>query len=65
MKKFKVSAMCAVLCGSMMFSSCIGSFALFNKVKDWNEGVTDSKFVNEVLCPFHRFAESRSSYPTA
>ena len=49
MKKFKVSAMCALLCGSMMFSSCIGSFALFNKVRDWNEGVTDSKFVNELL----------------
>lgn len=49
MKKFKVSAICAVLCGSLMFSSCIGSFALFNKVKDWNESVTDSKFVNEVI----------------
>ena len=49
MKKFKVSAICAVLCGSLMFSSCIGSFALFNKVKDWNESVTDNKFVNEVI----------------
>ena len=49
MKKFKVSAMCAVLCGSMMFSSCIGSFALFNKVKDWNESLTDNKFVNELI----------------
>lgn len=49
MKKFKVSAMCALLCGSMMFSSCIGSFGLFNTLKDWNEGVTDNKFVNELL----------------
>lgn len=49
MKKFKVSAMCALLCGSMMFSSCIGSFALFNNLREWNMGVTDSKFVNEVL----------------
>ena len=49
MKKFKVSAMCAVLCGSMMFSSCIGSFALFNKVKDWKESLTDNKFVNELI----------------
>ena len=49
MKKFKVSAMCAVLCGSLMFSSCIGSFALWNKVKDWNESLTDNKFVNELI----------------
>lgn len=49
MKKIKVSAMCALLCGSIMFSSCIGSFGLFNKVRTWNEGVTDSKFVNELL----------------
>jgi hypothetical protein len=49
MKKFKVSAMCALLCGSLMFSSCIGSFALWNKVKDWNESLTDNKFVNELI----------------
>ena len=49
MKKFKVSAMCAVLCGSLMFSSCIGSFALFNKVKDWNESISDNKLVNELI----------------
>lgn len=49
MKKFKVNALCALLCGSIMLSSCIGSFGLFNKVRTWNEGVTDSKFVNELL----------------
>lgn len=49
MKKFKVSAMCAILCGSLTFSSCIGSFALFNQVREWNQSVTDSKFVNELL----------------
>lgn len=49
MKKFKVSAICALLCGSLMLSSCIGSFGLFSKVREWNEGVTDSKFVNELL----------------
>lgn len=49
MKKVKVSALCALMCGSIMFSSCIGSFGLFNKVRDWNEGVTDSKFLNELI----------------
>ena len=31
-----------------MMQSCIGSFALFNKVKNWNEHVGD-KFVNELV----------------
>lgn len=49
MKKVKISAMCLLLCGSMVLSSCIGSFGLFGKVRDWNEGVSDNKFVNELL----------------
>jgi len=36
------------LCCSILFSSCIGSFALFNKVKDWNQGI-GNKFVNELV----------------
>jgi hypothetical protein len=32
----------------MLFSSCIGSFALFNKVRTWNQGV-GNKFVNELV----------------
>jgi len=37
-----------VLCSSILFSSCIGSFALFNKVKTWNQGI-GNKFVNELV----------------
>lgn len=48
MKKFKGSVVVAVLCGSILFSSCIGSFSLFNKVKDWNMGLSN-KFVNELV----------------
>ena len=33
---------------SIMFSSCIGSFSLTNKLLDWNRNV-DSKFVNELV----------------
>lgn len=41
------------LCCTILFSSCIGSFALFNKVKTWNQGV-GNKFVNElVFVAFH------------
>lgn len=44
----------ALLFGSALFlNSCIGSFALTNKVKDWNNGVSN-KFVNElVFVAFH------------
>lgn len=49
MKKSRLSFIIAcALCGSMLFSSCVGSFALFNKVSAWNRGV-GSKFVNELV----------------
>ncbi|WP_085535166.1 DUF3332 domain-containing protein [Massilibacteroides vaginae] len=45
--------MAATLASSLMFTSCIGSFGLTNKLLDWNRGV-DSKFVNElVFIAFH------------
>lgn len=31
-----------------MFSSCVGSFGLFNRVAKWNQGVSN-KFVNELV----------------
>lgn len=47
MKKFfKFSAV--VLSAAIMFSSCIGSFSLTNKVQQWNESLGD-KFVNELV----------------
>ena len=48
MKKFKTTAICAILSGSLLFSSCIGSFGLWNGLKDWNQGV-GTKFVNEIV----------------
>lgn len=45
-KSFKFAAV--LLSASLMLSSCIGSFSLTNKVKDWNEGLGD-KFVNELV----------------
>ena len=47
-KKHLVVATVIALSASMMMQSCIGSFALFNKVKNWNEHVGD-KFVNEIV----------------
>ena len=45
-KTFKLTAL--LLAATIMFSSCIGSFRLTNKVKDWNEGI-GNKWVNELL----------------
>lgn len=47
-KKHLIVATVVALSASMMMQSCIGSFALFNKVKTWNEHVGD-KFVNELV----------------
>ncbi len=47
-KKYLIVAAVVALSASMMMQSCIGSFALYNKVKTWNEHVGD-KFVNELV----------------
>lgn len=49
MKKKYFTVGAVLLCaGSLMFSSCIGSFALTNKLLNWNKQV-GSKFVNELV----------------
>lgn len=50
MKKNKLTmAVIVLLSGSLMFSSCIGSFGLTNKLLGWNKGVGDNKFVSELV----------------
>lgn len=52
-KKNVTLLVAATLAGSMMFTSCIGSFGLTNKLLSWNRSI-DSKFVNEfVFIVFH------------
>jgi len=49
MKKYYLTVACIAALGcSMMLQSCIGSFALTNKVLKWNKQV-GSKFVNELV----------------
>ena len=49
MKKIKIAVAAILLAGgSLLFSSCIGSFALTKSVMNWNHGV-GSKFVNELV----------------
>ena len=45
-KTFKLTAL--LLVATIMFSSCIGSFRLTNKIKDWNSNASN-KWVNEVI----------------
>lgn len=49
MKKTKLSvALVIALAGSMLCTSCIGSFTLTNKLLAWNRTI-DNKFVNELV----------------
>lgn len=49
MKKSKLTLVAACLfSGSILFSSCVGSFSLFNRLSSWNQGVSN-KFVNELV----------------
>ena len=50
MKKFNVlKVTVCLLIGSFMFSSCIGSFSLFNKYASWQKDMTDNKFINAIV----------------
>lgn len=40
---------CALLCMSFLFTSCLGSFSAWNNLRDWNEDATDNKFVNNAI----------------
>lgn len=45
--RFKFVAVC-MLSGTMLFSSCVGSFSLFNHISSWNQTL-GTKFVNELV----------------
>lgn len=47
-KSYLTLALAITLACSLSLSSCIGSFALTNKVKSWNDQI-GSKFVNELV----------------
>lgn len=48
MKKNVTLLLATVLCSSVLFTSCIGSFGLTNKLLSWNKTI-DNKFVNELV----------------
>lgn len=49
MKKSVITVVTVLtLCSSMLFTSCIGSFKLTNKLLSWNNNISN-KFVNELV----------------
>ena len=38
-----------LMCATMLTTSCVGSFSLFNKLASWNKDATGSKFLNEII----------------
>lgn len=49
MKKSRLTLVAALaLSGTILFSSCVGSFGLFNRISSWNQTV-GNKFVNELV----------------
>lgn len=48
MRKTRFTLLAFALSGSILFSSCVGSFGLFNRIASWNQTVS-SKFVNELV----------------
>lgn len=49
MGKSKLFLAATGLSACMLYSSCIGSFGLFNKFADWNVNMTEHKIVNGIL----------------
>lgn len=49
MKKNYLKAIAVLLSSAVLTTSCIGSFPVFHKVHSWNQNVSSSKFVNELV----------------
>lgn len=45
----KKSLICITMSSMLLFSSCLGSFSAFNNLKEWNQSVSDNKFVNNLV----------------
>lgn len=45
----KKSIVATALAVSVLCTSCLGSFSAFNGLKDWNQDLSDSKFVNNLV----------------
>lgn len=46
--KYLSVGVCLMAC-TLVASSCVGSFAMFNKLASWNKHATNNKFLNEII----------------
>jgi len=49
MKKLNLKVVACFMAGTLMCSSCIGSFSLFNSYAKWQCHMTSNKFVNAIV----------------
>ena len=49
MKKTSIKALICLLTGSVLYSSCIGSFSLFNQYAEWQRTMSDNKYVDTLV----------------
>lgn len=49
MKKLNFKVVALLLAGSLLSSSCIGSFSLFNKYAHWQRNMSSNKFLNAIV----------------
>lgn len=47
--KRNIKLMACLFAATILTSSCVGSFCMFNKLAQWNKEATKYKFVNELL----------------
>ena len=52
MKREKLTLVAVLLSGSLLFSSCVGSFGLFNRLSSWNQSI-GSKFLAFNIVPVY------------
>ena len=41
--------LCSALCATLLFTSCLGSYSAFNNLREWNDGVTSNKFLDNLI----------------
>ena len=49
MKKMNLKVVACLLTGTLMYSSCIGSYNLFNNYAKWQRTMTSNKYVNAIV----------------
>ncbi|KGI60337.1 hypothetical protein HMPREF3034_01500 [Prevotella sp. DNF00663] len=49
MKMKHLGVVAGFMAATLLSTSCVGSFSLFNKLAHWNKGATNSKFLNELI----------------